>query len=205
MELKVNNLSCKRGELSVLSNVSFTVGAGQSLILRGPNGIGKSTLIRALLRLAPSTGNISQPVDMMAYAGHADGIKSQLTVFENLRFWADVYGTKDITPAVDAFNLMPLLTRPAQALSAGQKRRLGLSRLLTTGRKIWVLDEPTVSLDTDSVATFAKLVNTHTQSGGITIIATHIELGIQADVLDLTPFRAKPELERNPFLDEAIT
>lgn len=206
MNLVVENLRCTRGELPILSGVNFNVSAGETLILRGPNGCGKSTLLRALARLSPSEGTISLSADEMAYAGHSDGIKGPLTVFENLRFWADVFGTKDITPAVEAFDLMPLLTRPAHTLSAGQKRRLGLSRLLVTGRAVWVLDEPTVSLDAQNVETFARLVSDHNAAGGLAVIATHIDLGLEnASVLNLEKFRAKVEDARNPFLDEALS
>ena len=128
----------------------------------------------------------------MAYAAHADGLKATLTVAENLRFWARVFGTGDIAPALDRMNLTALRDRLAHNLSAGQKRRLGLARLLVTGRPIWVLDEPTVSLDTASVGLFAAIVRDHLASGGLALFATHIELGLEeAEILDLAPFKAR--------------
>ena len=138
----------------------------------------------------------------MAYAGHLDGIKPTLSVIENLRFWAQVFGTNDVEAAIDGFHLDELRARPAGMLSAGQRRRLGLARLLVTGRAIWVLDEPTVSLDQSAVARFAEVIERHLRAGGSALIATHIDLGLDADVLDLSPFRAKPALPAG--FDEAF-
>ena len=191
--MNVSDLACTRGGVVVLEGVTFTLSAGQVLLLRGPNGIGKTTLLRCLAGLQPVLeGEVIADPEALTYGAHADGLKSTLTVAENLKFWAQVYGIKDINPALDAFNLQDLKERAAHNLSAGQKRRLGLARLLVTGRKIWALDEPTVSLDVASVALFADAVRAHCQSGGAALIATHIDLGIAADVLDLTKNKAKP-------------
>ena len=193
MHLNVQDLSVARGGIAVLEGLSFTVNPGQALILRGPNGIGKTTLLRSLAGLQPAlNGEINAPNESIAYAAHSDGIKHVLTVRENLEFWADVFGTNDIAPALNAFELEPLANRPAGALSAGQKRRLGLARLLVTARPIWILDEPTVSLDIHAVEMFANAIRAHLVGGGIALIATHIDLGLEADILDITPFKAKP-------------
>lgn len=193
MQLSVDNLSVARGGIAVLEGVSFRVTPGEALILRGPNGIGKTTLLRALAGLQPAlSGDINAPSESIAYAAHSDGIKHVLSVRENLAFWADVFGTTDISPAMSAFELGPLANRSAGALSAGQKRRLGLARLLVTARLIWILDEPTVSLDTHAVAMFANAIRSHLATGGTALIATHIDLGLEADVLDIAPFKAKP-------------
>ncbi len=206
MKFEVSNLGCRRGDLRVLSGVSFTLTGGSALILKGPNGSGKTTLLRCLAGLAPPTeGNITAPNEQIVYAGHADGIKSQMTVAENLRFWADVFGQDSIEQALDMFDMHPLANRAAQHLSAGQKRRLGLSRLLVTGRRIWLLDEPTVSLDAESVKTFAKMIDQHLIAGGIAVLATHINLGLKtATELDISQFKARPQDHGNPFLDEDL-
>ncbi|MDZ4096855.1 MAG: heme ABC exporter ATP-binding protein CcmA [Paracoccaceae bacterium] len=193
MDLSVTDLAVARGGVTVLEGVSFTLRAGSALVLRGPNGIGKTTLLRTVSGLQPAVaGGISAGGEAIAYGAHADGLKATLTVAENLRFWAAVYGTGAVEPALATMNLANLRDRPAQNLSAGQKRRLGLARLLVTGRPVWVLDEPTVSLDLASVALFGTVLRAHLAGGGAALIATHIDLGLaEAELLDLTPFRAQ--------------
>ncbi len=175
--------------------MSFTVEAGQALVLRGANGIGKTTLLRTLAGLQPAlSGEIDLPDDQAAYASHADGIKAQLSVEENLSFWAEVYGNPVPDTIYEAFDLVDLRHRMAGTLSAGQKRRLGLSRLGVIGRKVLFLDEPTVSLDRFSVNLFADFIrDQHLAKGGIAVIATHIDLGLDAPELDLEPFRASAD------------
>ncbi len=203
--LEVRDLACRRGERLILEGVEFSVPPGRALILRAPNGAGKTTLLRAVARLTPPVrGTISLSPERMTWFGHADGVKAQLTVTENLDFWARVHGSDTIAPALAAFRLEDLADRPAAYLSAGQRRRLGLARLLVARRPVWLLDEPTVSLDSATVATFARVVGAHLAAGGLALIATHIPLGLdEEDVLDVTPFRARENAERahDPFLD----
>lgn len=204
MILQVSDLSVARGGVRVLDGVSFTLSPGEALVLRGPNGIGKTTLLRTVAGLQPPlAGRVEAASESLVYAGHSDGIKSTLTVRENLNFWAQVFGQADISRALEAYALTPLENRPAGMLSAGQKRRLGLARLLVTGRPVWILDEPTVSLDVDAVAMFAGVIRDHLAGGGAALLATHIDLGLdEARVLDVAPYRAKP-LEMDDF-DEAF-
>ncbi|MCT8327995.1 heme ABC exporter ATP-binding protein CcmA [Albidovulum sediminis] len=206
MDLTVTDLAIARGGIPVLAHVSLTLRPGRALVLRGPNGIGKTTLLRTIAGLQPPlAGAIGLPAEDIAYAGHADGLKATLSVAENLRFWARIFGTGDIAAALAAMDLKGLADRPAHSLSAGQKRRLGLARLLVTGRRFWLLDEPTVSLDAASVALFAAAVRAHLARGGAALMATHIDLGIaEAEVLDLTPFRAAPTAPAPGGFEEAF-
>ncbi|MDJ1009507.1 MAG: heme ABC exporter ATP-binding protein CcmA [Paracoccaceae bacterium] len=195
--LAVETLAVSRGGLPLLEGLSFGVAGGEALILRGPNGSGKTTLLRTLAGLQPAdAGHIAPGPEALAYAAHADGLKPTLTVAENLSFWAAMFGARAIDAALDAFDLGPLRDRPAASLSAGQKRRVGLARLLVTGRPVWLLDEPTVSLDTAATAAFADVVRAHLARGGAALIATHIDLGLDAPVLDVARFRATAPADR---------
>ncbi len=192
MSLTVTDLCCARGGLPVLQGVSFALAPGEALILRGPNGVGKTTLLRTLAGLQPPLAG-SVEMGEAAYASHADGIKAQLTVAENLAFWAEVHGVDLPADIYETFDLTDLRDRLAGTLSAGQKRRTGLARLGVIGRPVLLLDEPTVSLDRGSVRLFADfLKERYLAQGGIAVIATHIDLGLEAPELDLTPFKAVP-------------
>ena len=202
--LTVENLGVARGGLAVLEGLGFALRPGKVLILRGANGVGKTTLLRTLAGLQPALeGKVAAEPESITYSGHADGLKATLTVTENLTFWALVHGQTVIESAISGMNLTALRDRRAGDLSAGQKRRLGLARLMVTGRKIWLMDEPTVSLDTASVALFGAMLRGHLGQGGSAIVATHIDLGLpEAEVLDLTPFKATTT--RHGAFDEAF-
>ncbi|MCX8509682.1 MAG: heme ABC exporter ATP-binding protein CcmA [Rhodobacteraceae bacterium] len=198
MKLHVTDLTVARGGRAILSGINFGLEAGQGLILRGPNGIGKTTLLRTIAGLQPAiSGHIRPDPDHIAYASHADAVKGALTVAENLHFWAKIYGTPSMEPALDHMQLQPLRDRPGQNLSAGQKRRLGLARLLLSNRKIWILDEPTVSLDLASAGLFRLVLGRHLQQGGIALMVTHIDLGLpDIATLDLTSYGALQQVSK---------
>jgi len=194
MGCQVQNLSCARGGIAVLSAVTFALSPGQALLLRGPNGAGKTTLLRCIAGLQPATeGRIVLPEAGVVYAAHADGVKGVLSVAENLAFWAAVQGAHGIGAAMAAMDLTTLADRPAQNLSAGQRRRLGLARLmLGAPGALWLMDEPTVSLDAVSVGLVERAVAGHLAAGGMALIATHLDLAVPgAGVLDLSGFRAR--------------
>ena len=202
--LQVSNLSVARGGMILLCGVDFSLSAGQVLVLRGANGLGKTSLLRCIAGLQdPVEGQITAP-ETVAYSGHADGLKGQMTVLENLAFWASIYHGPSPDVALDSYDLRALADRPAANLSAGQKRRLGLARMQVSGCALWVMDEPTVSLDAHNVALFRAALDRHVHSGGAAVITTHIDLEIaSAQLLDLTRFKARG-LSGSSAFEEAL-
>ena len=193
MAILVKSLSVSRGGINLLQDVDIELKNGQAGILRGPNGVGKTTLLRALAGLLPvDSGKIECSLEDICYSGHADGVKPTLTVQENLEFWANIFGSPSISEVAERFMIIDLLNSKAGNLSAGQKRRVGLSRLGLTGRQVWLLDEPTVSLDETSVKIFENIIKDHISEDGCALIATHIDLGLEnnAQIIDLLKYKA---------------
>ena len=202
--LEVAGLACRRGGRPVLDGLSFSLAKGELLVLTGPNGSGKTTLLRALALLVPAeAGTIRwQGADVaadreawlrsLAWLGHQDGLKGDLTVHENLavagRLRGEAADTARTDDALAAFDLMPLAQRAVRTLSAGQRRRAALARVVATAAPLWLLDEPLNALDADSQDALRVILEGHLDEGGLAIAATHAPLKIAgARTLDLRP------------------
>lgn len=208
MGLVIADLCCTRGQRRVLQGLSATWRGGAIVALRGPNGTGKSTLLRALAGLVPAEGAVTldgaaldadRRAEQVAYAGHLDALRPTLTVRETLAFWAAVLGGTVSAAALDAFALAPIADRPVALCSAGQRRRLALTRLALAPRRLWLLDEPTAALDTDGEARLAARLTAHAEAGGIALVATHGPLAAATETLALAP-PAPEEARHDPFL-----
>lgn len=202
--LSAHRLTCLRGAKLVFEDLSFSLESGGALLLTGPNGSGKSSLLRVLAGLLdPFDGELTldgRPVShdreshraQIAFIGHADPVKPTLTVRENLRFWADLAGTggtASLDEALDSLNLGQLAEARGAVLSSGQRRRLSLARLLVSAADIWLMDEPTVGLDTASVRAVETIVAAHRRRGGSVVLSTHVEFRLPGgDTLDLADF-----------------
>jgi heme exporter protein A len=195
MELKAQDLTCERGGRIVFRNVSLSLRPGQLMQLTGPNGSGKSSLLRLIAGLneaqAGSVALVGGEPDLSIgqqahYVAHQEPVKSALSVSENLSFWRDFLGGGNVGDALAAFDLSRLASYPAGLLSAGQKRRLALARIVLVPRVLWLLDEPTVGLDTSSLERFVSVMAKQLDDGGMIIAATHVPLGRAPDArLDL--------------------
>lgn len=189
--LSVTNLSCSRDERQLFSGLNFQLQAGQLLLLEGSNGSGKTSLLRILCGFRqPDDGQIhwrGQPLadsdyfSEMAYVGHADGSKRELSVLENLRFALAINspGHYSIDEALSKVRLAGFDDNPVMTLSAGQKRRLSLARLLITHNALWILDEPFTSLDKSGVELIENLMIDHTRQGGMVILTSHQDLTLE--------------------------
>lgn len=206
IRLVAEALSARRGEDLIFTNISFTLTAGEALILTGRNGSGKSTFLRVVAGLLlPESGEArchiggedeTRPAgEFSHYMGHRNGMKRELTVLENLLFWKDYLGDVGngvglgIEEAASAVDLASILHLPYGYLSAGQQRRFAMARLLVAHRPIWILDEPTAALDSRADRLFEDLVRQHRASGGIVLAATHQPLGMEgAQTLEMRGF-----------------
>lgn len=206
MQLSAENLAARRGEDLLFVNISFSLAAGEALILTGRNGSGKSTLLRVVAGLlAPEKGHTTftgnhdesdrRPGEVSHYFGHRNAMKNELSVAENLAFWkhflGDIEGSSgmDIEEAADAVGLSAITHLPFGYLSAGQQRRMAFAKLLVAHRPVWILDEPTAAVDSTADTLFSQLISAHQMGGGIVLAATHQPLALRsARELTMTGF-----------------
>jgi heme exporter protein A len=191
--LAVEGLACRRGDRLLFEGLGFALAPGELLLLTGPNGSGKSSLLRLLAGLnAPAGGSIrwggraiaeDAPAhrQRLRFLTHLDGVKPALTVLENLGFWSALLGApaSRATSALAAFDLERIADLPARFLSAGQRRRLALSRLALMPAALWLLDEPSTSLDSEGSERLLATIASHRAQGGIAVVATHDRLALQ--------------------------
>lgn len=189
MLLSGMDLICIRGGREVFSGLSFAVAGGEALLVSGPNGAGKSSLLRMIAgfvrassgRFTLHEGNPELTMaEQVHYLGHQDALKPSLTVAENLVFWARYLGSGGAAPAsaLQAVGLDGLAELPAAYLSAGQRRRLSIARLVAVRRPIWLLDEPTSALDRGGQERLAELMRAHLAGDGMIVAAAHGPIGL---------------------------
>jgi len=196
--LSATGLTLWRGPNCLFEDLSFQVDAGSLLLLRGPNGSGKTTLLRVLCGLTrPETGYVAwrgESIEKnrqtfgaeLAYFGHTNGLKADLTVAQNLKFAVELYGQSgdQIPVLLDALNLSLCAKLEARYLSAGQKRRTALARVLLSGTTVWLLDEPVTNLDTAGREYVLDRLRAHVAGGGLVIAATHEDIRLTSDAAD---------------------
>ncbi len=200
----ISNLCVDRGYRRIIDDLSVTVSSGQVLVLMGVNGAGKTTLLRTIAGFLPSrTGDISfeglgpeeEALEHCHLLAVQDAVKTSLTVMENVAFWHAFHARPGCTPeaALARMGLTPLSDIPAGLLSTGQRRRLGITRLLVAQKPIWLLDEPTVGLDEAGIATLRGVVIKHLDAGGSAVIATHTTLDLPNEI----PLHLQPATQRS--------
>jgi heme exporter protein A len=189
VRLSCIDLAASRGGRTVFEGLSFSIAPGSLLAVTGPNGVGKSTLLRVIAGLLrPDRGEVrlDPPPDAgghaaIHYLGHLDALKRAFTVRENVAFWRTVWdGTGNIDEALDTVGLFGRDHLPVATLSAGQRRRVAIARLLVAARPLWLLDEPATALDAAGEAMLGRVIHAHLETGGLVVAATHRDLAVSA-------------------------
>lgn len=203
---QLSDLACGRGARLLFAGVNLDLHPGDAALATGPNGSGKSSLLRVIAGLIPPfTGRIIWNGDdvrrtpdnfrtALRYVGHSDGLQPTLSVIENLRYWASLYGSPidivTLTKGLDSVGLADLTNLPVRVLSAGQRRRLALARAISTGGRIWLLDEPTVALDAQSIRNVETAISTFRDEGGIVVASTNVPINLpSAESIDLIAYQ----------------
>ena len=194
------NIRCERSGRVVLSNLSFDLSTGDCLLLHGPNGIGKTTLLMTLAGIRKIvSGNLDIPAHEIAFHGHRNAIKEKLTIEENLYFWTMVYGEKYNPDILELLDLTHLRCKRAEYLSAGEHKRLSLTVMMASKRNIWLADEPTSTLDQKSRDKFTEIMHNHCLNGGIIVHSSHnIDLGQSMLTLDLSEYSGVYQYNNEP-------
>jgi len=216
LHLTLDDLSCRRGDRLLFEGLSLSIESGDLIEIKGPNGVGKSSLIRILagllradkgsIRLRDGEEVHPSVMEYAHYLGHQNSLKSTFSVAENLAFWRDFSFLRGVSPreALARLGLEHLMHLPCGVLSAGQKRRVAFARLLVARRPIWLLDEPTAALDSAADRLVGSLISDHVKVGGIVLAATHLPLQLDIPealhhVLELSNF-----LPRKSFVGEPL-
>ncbi len=217
-----HDLVCIRGERLVFAKLDFSIQSGNCLTLVGPNGAGKSSLLRMMAGLLrPASGDMSwdeksvhgdmdEHRERLHYVGHHDAIKPVLTVEENLKFWAGLRSDADealanFKEALDVFSIGHLIDIPGRFLSAGQKRRANLARIIASKSPLWLLDEPTTALDKESIKKLEGAIMAHRERGGMVVLSTHSDMDLaDQNILNVGDFAAKRGHESASLLAEGV-
>lgn len=207
MLLSVKNLTCSRNNRSILGNISLTLNKAQIISLYGPNGSGKTTLLKTLANiLSYSEGIITKNTKEICFLGHTNCLKANLTVKENLSFWNGIYDGDTLEKAISSLKLQDIINIPIARLSAGQKRKVALARLVISKSEVWLLDEPYSALDKENLLLFNQAIVGHLQTNGGVIMSSHTPIEFEgAQPLNILDFKITNGLQSDPFIEESCS
>jgi heme exporter protein A len=203
MLLSVKNLTCSRNNHSILGNISLTLNKAQIISLYGPNGSGKTTLLKTLANiLSYSEGIITKKTKEICFLGNTKCLKTNLTVKENLSFWNGIYAGDTLEKAISSLKLQDIINIPIAQLSAGQKRKVALARLVISKSEVWLLDEPYSALDKENLLLFNQAIVGHLKTNGGIIMSSHTPIEFEgAKPLNILEFKIANGLQNDPFIE----